>query len=74
MENKPTKDPVCGAELEPKEVKATAVYNGKTYNFCEFGCKAKFDGDPEKYTKTSGTNCTQSKKDNGSKKTGCCSR
>lgn len=33
------KDPVCGMHLEEKDVKATAIYQGKTYYFCLVVCK-----------------------------------
>ncbi len=46
------KDPVCGMVVD--EVKARAAnrtydYGGKTYLFCNDGCKAEFVADPEKF-------------------------
>ena len=46
-----TKDPVCGMSVDEKKAAATAVFQGKTYQFCPSGCKAAFDKDPEKYAK-----------------------
>lgn len=41
--------PVLGNKVDPK-VK-TVTYNGKAYGFCCAGCDAKFQKDPEKYSK-----------------------
>lgn len=42
-------DPVCGMEVDEKSAAATYEYKGQTYYFCAPGCKAAFEGDPEKY-------------------------
>ncbi len=47
------KDPVCGMEVDPKTAGAIAEYKGQTYYFCDPGCKATFDKNPEKYIGTS---------------------
>ena len=43
------KDPVCQMEVDEKTAAATAEYQGKTYYFCNPGCKKAFEADPEKY-------------------------
>jgi Cu+-exporting ATPase len=48
MEKK-VKDLVCGMEFAKEEAKGTFKYKGKTYHFCNLGCKEKFTADPEKY-------------------------
>ena len=35
----------------PEPVAATFVYKGKTYYFCQEGCKEEFQQDPEKWIK-----------------------
>ena len=55
MNNKTTTDPVCGMELETKEAKASSVYKGTTYYFCETDCKTNFDKNPERYINTTRT-------------------
>ncbi len=42
------KDPVCGMQVDQEKTAATSVYKGNTYYFCNPGCKAHFDKDPEK--------------------------
>ncbi|MFP4177017.1 MAG: heavy metal translocating P-type ATPase, partial [Candidatus Brocadiia bacterium] len=43
------RDPVCNMDVDPDEAAAQTEYEGKTYYFCNPGCKEKFDADPEKY-------------------------
>jgi YHS domain-containing protein len=43
--------PVSGESFKKSEMTESTEYNGKTYYFCCPGCKAKFEKDPEKYTK-----------------------
>lgn len=45
------KDPVCGMNVDEAKAAATAVYQGKTYYFCNPGCKTRFEKEPEKYAK-----------------------
>lgn len=45
------RDVVCGMQVEPSKAAGTSEYNGKTYYFCSNSCKAKFDGDPARFTK-----------------------
>lgn len=45
------KDPVCGMNLEDKDVQATSTYCGSTYWFCSVACKQKFDQTPQKYVR-----------------------
>ena len=42
--------PVCGMPSDPAK-KATSIYKGNTYYFCQMGevCKGKFDAAPDKY-------------------------
>src|ERR1017187_10269129 len=42
-------DPVCGMRVDPEHAAAKSTYQGQRYYFCSTGCRAKFDGDPEKY-------------------------
>lgn len=42
-------DPVCEMEVDEATAAATSLYQGRTYYFCAPGCKAAFDGDPERY-------------------------
>ena len=44
------KDPVCGAEIKPKEVQDRSNQNGKTYYFCSTDCKVEFEKNPRSYT------------------------
>ncbi len=42
-------DPVCGMWIDPARAAGSSQYKGETIYFCNPGCKAKFDADPEKY-------------------------
>lgn len=44
-------DPVCGAQVDDKNVQATGSHAGKEYSFCSQACKDKFDRSPERYVK-----------------------
>lgn len=42
------KDPVCGMDVaEPPKIQTTL--NNQVYGFCNLGCKAKFESDPQRY-------------------------
>ncbi len=43
------KDPVCGMMVDPNKAPAKSDYMGKTYYFCNPGCKKTFDQNPAKY-------------------------
>jgi Cu+-exporting ATPase len=45
------KDVVCGMQVDPAKAAGTSQYQGKTYSFCSTACKAKFDANPQRYTK-----------------------
>ena len=45
------KDPVCGMQVDPKKAAGENEYQGKTYYFCNPGCKRKFESNPEQYVK-----------------------
>ena len=45
------KDVVCGMQVDPAKAAGMSEFQGKTYYFCSKGCKAKFDVDPQQYTK-----------------------
>lgn len=47
------KDPVCGMGVDPAEALATVEYQGESYYFCNPGCKAMFEKEPEKYVSQS---------------------
>src|SRR5437879_1393778 len=42
------KDPVCGMDVDPANVRYQTQHNGKEYFFCSAGCLAKFQANPEK--------------------------
>jgi Cu+-exporting ATPase len=43
------RDPVCGMAVEANTAAAKRERGGKTFYFCNQGCAAKFDGEPDKY-------------------------
>ena len=43
------KDPVCGMDVDPHTAKHHAEHGGRTYYFCNPGCRTKFLADPERY-------------------------
>lgn len=51
---KMAKDPVCGMTVNEKSAPAKSDYMGKTYYFCNPGCKKAFDANPTKYTQGGG--------------------
>lgn len=51
---KMAKDPVCGMEVNEKSASAKSEHMGKTYYFCNPGCKRTFDANPAKYIKSGG--------------------
>src|SRR5262249_28069946 len=42
-------DPVCGMTVDPATSEHCPDHKGRTYYFCSSGCKARFDGEPDKY-------------------------
>lgn len=44
------KDPVCGMEVDEKNVTDKFEYLDATHYFCSSGCKAAFEQDPARYT------------------------
>ena len=44
------KDPVCGMMIDPNTAAGKSEYQGKTYTFCNPGCKKTFDANPAKFT------------------------
>jgi YHS domain-containing protein len=42
-------DPVCKMQIDSEKAAATSEYKGQKIYFCNPGCKAKFDKEPEKY-------------------------
>ncbi|MBA3766706.1 MAG: YHS domain-containing protein [Acidobacteria bacterium] len=44
------KDPVRGMQVAEETAAGQSEYKGKTYYFCNPGCKSKFDESPERYT------------------------
>ena len=45
-----TRDPVCGAYVEPRTAHARMEHEGTTYYFCSERCQATFQGNPGQYT------------------------
>lgn len=43
------RDPVCGMEIEEKDVVAVRQLGGRSVYFCSEACGAKFDADPGRY-------------------------
>jgi YHS domain-containing protein len=43
------KDPVCGAETEPKATTAHIEHDGHTHYFCGSKCKEHFEQNPDVY-------------------------
>jgi Cu+-exporting ATPase len=43
------KDPVCGMQVDPQKAAGTSEYEGKTYYFCNPGCKRKLEANTEQY-------------------------
>lgn len=46
-------DPVCGMTVDAATAPAKAEYQGQLFYFCSKQCKAKFQTEPEKYSKQS---------------------
>ena len=42
-------DPVCGMSVDPELAAAHRHHDGVTYSFCNPGCAAAFDTDPDRY-------------------------
>ncbi len=63
-------DPVCKMKVDPTEAEAaklTTEHQGKTYYFCNPGCKKKFADEPAKYLGSTEAKAAESL---GSMKTG----
>src|SRR4051812_32704859 len=45
------RDLVCGMTVDPLTSKHRAENQGDTFHFCSAGCRAKFLGDPRRYTR-----------------------
>lgn len=45
------RDPVCYCEVDEEGAEFKTKHEGKTYYFCTAGCKAKFESDPDKWSK-----------------------
>ncbi len=43
------KDVVCGMQVDPKKAAGQSEHQGKTYYFCSYSCKRKFDSNPAQY-------------------------
>ena len=42
-------DPVCGMSVDPAKTAHVATHAGAHHYFCNAGCLAKFNADPERY-------------------------
>src|SRR5579863_1019247 len=49
--NDPTKDPVCGMEVNPATAQHRFEHNGTIFHFCSARCQAKFEANPDAYLK-----------------------
>ena len=47
-------DPVCGMSVKRLSAFFTTEHGGTTYRFCSESCRADFEKDPERFTKSSG--------------------
>lgn len=56
------KDPVCGMDVEPGHEAARFDHGGKTYLFCNPGCKDEFAKNPSACLKAEQTGPAESKK------------
>ncbi|MFT3915505.1 MAG: YHS domain-containing protein [Anaeromyxobacteraceae bacterium] len=46
----PTRDPVCGMDVDPASPPGGTVKRGRyAYHFCSDACRARFEAEPEKY-------------------------
>jgi len=52
VEQKETKDPICGMTVDISRAKHKSEYDGKAFYFCCAGCKQKFDKQPDFYVQT----------------------
>jgi len=43
-------EPASKMETEEKRTLFKSVYEGKTYHFCSYSCKKRFDKNPAKFT------------------------
>ena len=46
-------DPVCKMTIDPATAIGHSTYHGETFYFCNPGCKARFDANPEQYLEPS---------------------
>jgi YHS domain-containing protein/uncharacterized membrane protein YraQ (UPF0718 family) len=53
LEGRSETDPVCGMAVDPENAAASADYAGRTYYFCNPGCRDTFTADPESVLHTS---------------------
>ena len=44
-------DPVCGMPVGQGWAAGSSEYQGRTYYFCSYGCREKFDEDPCRYAR-----------------------
>ncbi len=47
--NDPTKDPVCGMEVNPATAQHHVEHEGTIFHFCSARCQAKFEANPDAY-------------------------
>jgi uncharacterized membrane protein YraQ (UPF0718 family)/YHS domain-containing protein len=48
------RDPVCGMTVDRHAGKPTSTHAAHTYYFCNEGCKARFDAEPERFVDATG--------------------
>ncbi|HME19416.1 MAG TPA: YHS domain-containing protein [Nitrososphaerales archaeon] len=46
------KDPICGMTVDEGKAEYRSEHEGQTFYFCSQGCKAAFDKDPRKYSRS----------------------
>ena len=48
-DDKVTKDPVCGMEVDPEHAAGQSTYRGRTYHFCSAACRDQFEKEPLRF-------------------------
>lgn len=49
---KPVRDPVCGIMIDSDKTRLRSKDEGNTFHTCSADCRATFDAEPERFTKT----------------------
>ena len=55
LNNPPAVDPVCGMRVNPRTAPAKAEWNGRTFHFCNPGCRDRFVAGPLQFVDEDGS-------------------